>query len=48
MSRIIEIKELTRVEGHGRVEVVIEGNQVKDAKMAIFCLLYTSPSPRDS
>jgi len=36
MSRIIEIKELTRVEGHGRVEVVIEGNQVKDAKMAIF------------
>jgi len=36
MSRTIEIKELTRVEGHGRIEVVIEGDQVKDVKMAIF------------
>jgi len=36
MERIIEIEELTRVEGHGRVEVVIEGDKVKDVKMAIF------------
>jgi len=36
MSRMIEIKELTRVEGHGKIQVVIEGNQIRDVKMAIF------------
>jgi len=36
MRRMIEVEELTRVEGHGRVEVVIEGTEVKDVKMAIF------------
>lgn len=36
MSRVIKIEELTRVEGHGRIEVVIEGEAVKDVEMAIF------------
>ena len=36
MSRVIKIDELTRVEGHGRIEVVIEGEAVKDVKMSIF------------
>ncbi|RJS89753.1 Ni/Fe hydrogenase subunit alpha [Candidatus Bathyarchaeota archaeon] len=36
MKRVIEVEELTRVEGHGRIEVVIEGSEVKDVKMAIF------------
>jgi len=36
MKRMIEVEELTRVEGHGRVEVIIEGFEVKDVKMAIF------------
>ncbi len=36
MSRMIEIKELTRVEGHGKIQVVIEGSQIRDVKMAIF------------
>jgi len=34
MRRVIEVEELTRVEGHGRIEVVIEGTEVKDVKMA--------------
>jgi len=36
MTRVIKIEELTRVEGHGRIELVIEGESVKDAKMPIF------------
>jgi sulfhydrogenase subunit alpha len=36
MSRTIEIKELKRVEGHGKIEITIESDQVKDVKMAIF------------
>ncbi len=36
MRRMIEIDELTRVEGHGQIEVLIEGEVVKDVKMAIF------------
>ncbi|MFX0067647.1 MAG: Ni/Fe hydrogenase subunit alpha [Promethearchaeota archaeon] len=36
MSRKISIEELTRVEGHGGIEVVFEGNQIKDVKMNIF------------
>lgn len=36
MSRAIKIEEITRVEGHGRIEVVIEGGALKEAKMAIF------------
>ena len=36
MSRVIKIEELTRVEGHGRIEVVIEKEAVKDVEMAIF------------
>jgi len=35
-ERRIEIAEITRVEGHGRVEVIIEGNRIRDVKMAIF------------
>lgn len=36
MKRIVEVEELTRVEGHGRIEVIIEGTEVKEVKMAIF------------
>jgi len=36
ISRKIEVEHLTRVEGHGRIEVTIEGNTVKDVKMNIF------------
>jgi sulfhydrogenase subunit alpha len=36
MKRTIDIEELTRVEGHGRVMVVIDGEEVKDVNMAIF------------
>ncbi|MFX1486055.1 MAG: Ni/Fe hydrogenase subunit alpha [Promethearchaeota archaeon] len=36
MSRKISVEELTRVEGHGGIEVVFDGNQVKDVKMKIF------------
>jgi sulfhydrogenase subunit alpha len=36
MSRVIQIEELTRVEGHGRIEVTFKNNTVKDAKVAIF------------
>ncbi|MFX0097666.1 MAG: Ni/Fe hydrogenase subunit alpha [Candidatus Hodarchaeota archaeon] len=36
MSRKISIEELTRVEGHGGIEVIFEGNQIKDVKMNIF------------
>jgi len=36
MTRVIKIEELTRVEGHGRIELVIEGESVKDVKMPLF------------
>jgi len=36
MSKVIKIEELTRVEGHGRIEVVIEGEAIKDVKMSLF------------
>jgi len=36
MSRKITVEELTRVEGHGGIEVVFEGNQIKEVKMKIF------------
>jgi sulfhydrogenase subunit alpha len=36
MKRTIDVEELTRVEGHGRVLVVIDGEEVKDVNMAIF------------
>ena len=36
MKRVIEVEELTRVEGHGRIEVVIDGEEIKDVNMAIF------------
>ena len=36
MKRIVEVEELTRVEGHGRIEVTIEGTEVKEVKMNIF------------
>lgn len=36
MSRVIDIEDLTRIEGHGGIEVAIEGKVVKDVKMNIF------------
>lgn len=36
MSRKISVEELTRVEGHGGIEVVFEGDQIRDVKMKIF------------
>jgi sulfhydrogenase subunit alpha len=36
LTRKIIVEELTRVEGHGRIEVVIEGDRVKDVKMDVF------------
>jgi len=36
MSKTIKIDELTRVEGHGGIEVILEGNKVKDVKFNIF------------
>ena len=36
MSRVIKIEELTRVEGHGRIEVIIEGEALKDVKISLF------------
>jgi len=36
MSRKIEVEHLTRVEGHGRIEVTIEGDTIKDVQMNIF------------
>ena len=36
MKRVIEVEELTRVEGHGRIEVVIDGEGIEDVNMAIF------------
>ena len=36
MKRVIEVEELTRVEGHGRIEVVIDGEEIRDVDMAIF------------
>ena len=36
MSKIIKIDELTRVEGHGGIEVLLEGNKVKEVKFNVF------------
>jgi sulfhydrogenase subunit alpha len=36
MSKTIKIDELTRVEGHGGVEVTLDGNKVVDVKFNIF------------
>jgi len=36
MSKEIVIEHLTRVEGHGGIEVTVEGKKVKDVKMNIF------------
>ena len=36
MTRNIHIDEVTRVEGHGAIDVVLEGSQVKSVKMNIF------------
>jgi len=36
VKRVIEVEELTRVEGHGRIEVVIDGEEIRDVDMAIF------------
>jgi len=36
MKRVIEVEELTRVEGHGRIEVVIEEEEIKNVNMSIF------------
>ncbi|KPV61998.1 MAG: Sulfhydrogenase 1 subunit alpha [Candidatus Bathyarchaeota archaeon BA2] len=35
MSREIVVEHLARVEGHGRIEVTVEGEKVKDVKMGI-------------
>jgi coenzyme F420-reducing hydrogenase alpha subunit len=35
MSRIVEIKPLTRVEGHGTVQVYLEGNRVTGVQLAL-------------
>lgn len=36
MSRVIKIEELTRVEGHGRIEIVIDGETLREVKMPLF------------
>jgi sulfhydrogenase subunit alpha len=36
MSRTISIDELTRVEGHGKILVTLDGREVKDVRMNIF------------
>ncbi|WEU40846.1 MAG: Ni/Fe hydrogenase subunit alpha [Candidatus Odinarchaeum yellowstonii] len=36
MSKTLTIEELTRVEGHGGITIIIEGETVKDVKMNIF------------
>ena len=36
MTRRLTVDELTRVEGHGGVEVVLDGSEVKDVKFNIF------------
>jgi len=36
MSKMIKIDELTRVEGHGGIEVLLEGNKVKEVKFKVF------------
>jgi sulfhydrogenase subunit alpha len=36
MNRVVKVEELTRVEGHGQIEVIIEDEKVKDVKMNIF------------
>ncbi len=36
MVKTLKIDELTRVEGHGGITVIIEGEKVKDVKMNIF------------
>ena len=35
MSKEIVVEHLARVEGHGRIEVTVEGEKVKDVKMGI-------------
>ncbi len=36
MSKTIKIDELTRVEGHGGIEVIMDGSKVKDVKFNVF------------
>ena len=36
MERVIKTEELDRVEGHGKIEVVLDNEEIKDVKMAIF------------
>ncbi len=36
MSKLLKIDELTRVEGHGGIEVIMDGSKVKDVKFNIF------------
>jgi sulfhydrogenase subunit alpha len=36
MKRVIEVEELTRVEGHGRIKVVIDGEELKEVRMPFF------------
>jgi sulfhydrogenase subunit alpha len=36
MSKQIKIDELTRVEGHGGIEVIMDGSKVKDVKFHVF------------
>jgi len=36
MTRRLTVDELTRVEGHGGVEVVLDGSEVKDVKFNVF------------
>ncbi|MCW4050611.1 MAG: Ni/Fe hydrogenase subunit alpha [Candidatus Bathyarchaeota archaeon] len=36
MTKTIKIEELTRVEGHGGIEVTLDGDKVKDVKFNVF------------
>jgi len=36
MSKEIVVEHLTRIEGHGGIEVTVEGNKVKDVKVNVF------------